>query len=200
MLSTKFTASGRAGLPERRGCWGGGLPLGRQQDGEIILDADKEGFLRNQTSLIQTAGRAARHMTGECVLFCDVVTDSIQALLDVSNHRRTRQQEYNQQHGITPQGVRRALQQSLHTHEYERGQADEINRSLVSDDMETYDKLRVIAELEEEMREASSRLEFERAAHLRDQIAALKGPAPAAVPRPVKYPAGKSARGKRVSS
>jgi excinuclease UvrABC helicase subunit UvrB len=119
MLSTKFTASGRAGLPERRGCWGGGLPLGRQQDGEIILDADKEGFLRNRTSLIQAADRAVRHLAGECVLFCDVVTDSIQSLLDVSNHRRTRQQEYNQQHGITPQGVKRALQQSLHTHEYE---------------------------------------------------------------------------------
>jgi excinuclease ABC subunit B len=165
-----------------------------------ILDADKEGFLRNQTSLIQTAGRAARHITGECVLFCDGVTDSIQALLDVSNHRRARQQQYNQQHGITPQGVKRALQQSLHTHEYEREQADELNRSLVSDDMETYDKLRVIAELEEEMREASSRLEFERAAHLRDQIASLKGSTPAAIPRPVKYPAGKSARAKRVSS
>jgi excinuclease ABC subunit B len=66
--------------------------------------------------------------------------------------------------------------------------------------METYDKLRVIAELEEEMREASSRLEFERAAHLRDQITALKGPAPAALIQPVKYPTGKSARGKRVSS
>jgi excinuclease ABC subunit B len=66
--------------------------------------------------------------------------------------------------------------------------------------METYDKLRVIAELEEEMREASSRLEFERAAHLPDQITALKEPATAAITRPVKYPAGKSARGKRVSS
>jgi excinuclease ABC subunit B len=163
-----------------------------------ILDADKEGFLRNQTSLIQTAGRAARHITGECVLFCDVVTDSIQSLLDISNHRRSRQLEYNEQHGITPQGVKRALQQSLHTHEYE--QADEINRSLVSDDMETYDKLRVISELEEEMREASSRLEFERAAHLRDQIAALKETQPSAVIQPVKYPAGKSTRGRRASS
>ena len=139
-----------------------------------ILDADKEGFLRNETSLVQTAGRAARHIAGECVLFCDQVTDSIQALLDLSNYRRAKQQEYNELHGITPQGVRRALQQSLHTLENERGQAEELNRSLVAEDAETYDKLRVIAELEEEMREASSRLEFERAAHLRDQIQALK--------------------------
>ncbi|MCU0753317.1 MAG: excinuclease ABC subunit UvrB [Akkermansiaceae bacterium] len=165
-----------------------------------ILDADKEGFLRNQTSLIQTAGRAARHLAGECVLFCDVVTDSIQSLLDVCNYRRTRQQQYNEAHGITPQSVTRALQQSLQTHEHTREQADALNQSLVADDMETYDKLRVIAGLEEEMREASSRLEFERAAHLRDQITALKGTAPATVSKPVKYPTGKSARGKRVSS
>lgn len=159
-----------------------------------ILDADKEGFLRNQTSLIQTAGRAARHITGECVLFCDVVTDSIQALLDVTEYRRARQQEHNETHGITPQGVTRALQQSLHNHEKEREQADNLNRSLVAESEETYDKLRVIAELQEEMREASSRLEFERAAHLRDQIAALKESAPARVVKPVKYPKGKSRR------
>ena len=98
-----------------------------------ILDADKEGFLRNETSLIQTAGRAARHLGGECVLFCDVVTDSIQTLLDVTEHRRTRQQEHNETHGITPQSVKRALQQSLHTHEKELEHAENLNRSLVAD-------------------------------------------------------------------
>lgn len=144
-----------------------------------ILDADKEGFLRNQTSLIQTAGRAARHITGECVLFCDNVTDSIQTLLDVSEHRRTRQQEYNESHGITPQGVKRALQKSLHTYEEYQEEAESLNRSLVAEDEETYDKVRVIAELESEMRDASAKLEFERAAHLRDQIAALKNNEPA---------------------
>ncbi len=166
-----------------------------------ILDADKEGFLRNQTSLIQTAGRAARHISGECVLFCDKVTDSIQALLDVTEHRRTRQQQHNETHGITPQGVKRALQHSLQTHEKEREQAEHLNSSLVADNVETYDKLRVIAELEEEMREASSRLEFERAAHLRDQITALKQPPAAAGPvKPVIYPTGKRGRSPRVSS
>jgi excinuclease ABC subunit B len=151
-----------------------------------ILDADKEGFLRNETSLIQTAGRAARHISGECVLFCDQVTDSIQALIDVTEYRRSRQMEHNTAHGITPQGVKRALQQSLQNHEKEREQADKLNSSLVAEDAAGYDKLRVIAELESEMREASSRLEFERAAHLRDQIAALKNDSAA-------RPAGQSA-------
>jgi len=159
-----------------------------------ILDADKEGFLRNETSLIQTAGRAARHLAGECVLFCDQVTDSIQALLDITECRRARQHAHNEEHGITPQSVTRALQQSLHTHEKEREQAELLNRSLVADNEETYDKLRVIAELEEEMREASSRLEFERAAHLRDQVAALKNPAAVPPTQPVRYPAAKGQR------
>ena len=165
-----------------------------------ILDADKEGFLRNETSLIQTAGRAARHLSGECVLFCDQVTDSIQALLDITSYRRARQQAHNEEHGITPQSVKRALQHSLHTQEREREQADLLNRSLVADNVESYDKLRVIGELEEEMREASSRLEFERAAHLRDQIAALKNPAAAMPARPVKYPRGKAPRQARGAS
>jgi len=165
-----------------------------------ILDADKEGFLRNETSLIQTAGRAARHISGECVLFCDVVTNSIQALLDISARRRARQQAHNETHGITPQGVKRAVQQSLQSHEVGLEEAEKLNLSMVADDVETYDKIRVIAELEEEMREASSRLEFERAAHLRDQIAALKASPTAVERKSVKYPAGKSGRGKRASS
>ncbi|MGA0899657.1 MAG: excinuclease ABC subunit UvrB [Luteolibacter sp.] len=137
-----------------------------------ILDADKEGFLRNQTSLIQTAGRAARHMAGECVLFCDTVTDSIQTLINVSNIRRQRQQEHNDQHGITPTSVIRGLQQSLHTQE--KQSADQLNRAIIGEDEVDYDKREVIAELEEQMREAASKLEFERAAHLRDQIKALQ--------------------------
>ena len=80
-----------------------------------ILDADKEGFLRSQTSLIQTAGRAARHINGEVVLFADTVTQSMQALISISEYRRTKQMEYNEKHGITPQTVRRAVQESLHT-------------------------------------------------------------------------------------
>ena len=80
-----------------------------------ILDADKEGFLRSQTSLIQTAGRAARHINGEVVLFADTITQSMEALISISEYRRAKQMEYNEKHGITPQTVRRAVQESLHT-------------------------------------------------------------------------------------
>ena len=162
-----------------------------------ILDADKEGFLRNETSMIQTAGRAARHIGGECVLFCDKITDSIQALIDITEYRRARQQAHNEKHNITPQSVKRALQHSLHTQEYVKEHGEKINSSLVGDDEVTYDKLRVISELEDEMRDASSRLEFERAAHLRDQIAALKNDSPAPVQKSVKYPTGKRGRSRK---
>src|SRR5215831_1242674 len=80
-----------------------------------ILDADKEGFLRSQTSLIQTAGRAARHINGEVVLFADTITQSMEALMSISEYRRAKQMDYNEEHGITPQTVRRAVQESLHT-------------------------------------------------------------------------------------
>jgi len=139
-----------------------------------ILDADKEGFLRNETSLIQTAGRAARHVSGQCVLFCDEGTDSIQRLIDVTEYRRARQREHNEAHGITPQGVKRAVQHSLQLYSDRREGGEEVNRSLVAEDEAEYDKVRVIAELEGEMRDAAAKLEFERAAHLRDQIARLK--------------------------
>ncbi|MCP5535137.1 MAG: excinuclease ABC subunit UvrB [Akkermansiaceae bacterium] len=139
-----------------------------------ILDADKEGFLRNETSLIQTAGRAARHLQGECVLFCDVVTDSIQALLDITGHRRSKQIEYNEQYGITPRSVIRPVQESLSQATHYAGEADEINRAVLNEDATTYDTTQVLAELEEEMREAAAKLEFERAAHLRDQIKQLR--------------------------
>ncbi len=139
-----------------------------------ILDADKEGFLRNETSLIQTAGRAARHIDGECVLFCDVVTDSIQALLDITAHRRSRQLEYNEKHDITPQSVVRAVQESLSHYETNKEAAQNLNQAVVAEDQASYNAVVVIAELEEEMREAAAKLEFERAAHLRDQIKQLK--------------------------
>jgi excinuclease ABC subunit B len=164
-----------------------------------ILDADKEGFLRNETSLIQTAGRAARHINGQCVLFCDVVTDSIQQLINVTEYRRSRQQEHNEAHGITPQGVTRAVQESLQLYSNQRELAEKLNRSMVAEDEETYDKVRVLAELEKEMLDASAKLEFERAAHLRDQIASLKSETPAATaPRQkVTYPKGKVGRGRK---
>src|SRR6202030_519580 len=81
-----------------------------------ILDADKEGYLRSATSLIQTAGRAARHLHGEVILYADIMTQSIQKFLAVSDYRRTRQLAYNQEHNITPRSVSRAVEESLSSH------------------------------------------------------------------------------------
>jgi len=135
-----------------------------------ILDADKEGFLRSQTSLIQTAGRAARHVNGEVVLFADIVTQSMQALMSISEYRRAKQMEYNEKHGITPQTVRRAVQESLHT--ILRGR--EIESSVIREAGGDFNVTELLRELEEEMQEASANLEFERAALLRDQIMEVK--------------------------
>ena len=135
-----------------------------------ILDADKEGFLRSETSLIQTVGRAARHVNGEAVLFADTVTDSIQSLINITEYRRRVQQEHNEKNSITPQSVKRGAQETLKL--YSGGKA--VEDSLVADSGEDIDTLAVISELEEEMQEAASKLEFERAALIRDQINKLK--------------------------
>jgi len=139
-----------------------------------ILDSDNEGFLRNETSLVQTAGRAARHINGECVLFCDKVTDSIQALIDITEFRRGVQIAHNEKHGITPQSVVRAVQQSLSMAEETKAAASMVNQSLVAEGEMDYNVTQVLSELETEMREAAAKLEFERAGHLRDQIKELK--------------------------
>ncbi len=135
-----------------------------------ILDADKEGFLRNETSLVQTAGRAARHVHGECVLFCDVVTDSIARLVEESNRRRTIQQAYNEAHGITPQSVVRSDQSALRL--YTPDDEEEDNYLIAAEDDASTAEL--IRQLEKDMREAAARLDFETAAVLRDRIKALR--------------------------
>lgn len=139
-----------------------------------ILDADKEGFLRNETSLIQTAGRAARHVNGECYLFCDEVTDSIQRLLDVTEYRRSRQIEHNEKHGITPQSVVRPVQQSLQQYSSEDRGGKSVEASIVGEDEALYNATAILMELEKEMLQAAGNLDFEKAAHLRDQIKELK--------------------------
>jgi excinuclease ABC subunit B len=135
-----------------------------------ILDADKEGFLRSETSLIQTSGRAARHVAGEVVLFADIQTQSIQALINISAHRRQVQLDHNEKHGITPQTVRRAVQESLHI----LGKAREVEESIVREGGGDFAVTETIRELEQEMAEAATKLEYERAALLRDQIRELK--------------------------
>jgi len=163
-----------------------------------ILDADKEGFLRSQTSLIQTAGRAARHVNGEVVLFADTVTQSMQALISISDYRRSKQMEYNEKHGITPQTVRRAVQESLHT--ILRGR--EIAAAVIQEAGGDYNLTELLRELEDEMQQASANLEFERAALLRDQILEVKsGTGLTKIePRrkPVKYTRGSGRRRSRV--
>src|SRR5437879_1928852 len=135
-----------------------------------ILDADKEGFLRSQTSLIQTAGRAARHINGEVVLFADTITQSMEALISISEYRREKQMDYNEKHRITPQTVRRAVQESLHT--IFRGR--EVESSVIREAGGDFNLTELLRELEQEMQEASANLEFERAALLRDQIMEVK--------------------------
>ena len=163
-----------------------------------ILDADKEGFLRSQTSLIQTAGRAARHINGEVVLFADTVTQSIQALISISDYRRAKQMEYNEKHGITPQTVRRAVQESLHT--ILRGR--EIAAAVIQEAGGDFNLTELLRELEEEMQQASANLEFERAALLRDQIMEVKsGTGLTKIEpkrKPVKYTRGSGRRRSRV--
>ena len=135
-----------------------------------ILDADKEGYLRSQTSLIQTAGRAARHVNGEVVLFADIVTKSMQKLIAITEYRRSRQIDYNKKHNITPTSVQRAVQESLHTILKGREKEESVVREAGGD----FDVTEVLRELDEEMEIASANLEFERAALLRDQIMELK--------------------------
>jgi excinuclease ABC subunit B len=147
-----------------------------------ILDADKEGYLRSATSLIQTAGRAARHLNGEVILYADVKTQSIQRFLAVSNYRREKQLAYNKEHNITPRSVKRAIEESLSTRDEQQQKA----AAVLNDAAGNFDVAETIRELEEEMLKAANNLEFEKAALLRDQVRELKrstghdaGPKPA---------------------
>ncbi|MGD0349393.1 MAG: excinuclease ABC subunit UvrB [Verrucomicrobiota bacterium] len=135
-----------------------------------ILDADKEGFLRSETSLIQTAGRAARHLHGEVILYADVMTDSIKKFLAVTEYRRQKQLDYNREHNITPRSVCRAVEESLAVYESKR----EAGASVLKDAGMDVDLTETINELETEMLAAAEELKFEKAALLRDQIKELK--------------------------
>ena len=135
-----------------------------------ILDADKEGYLRSVTSLIQTAGRAARHLNGEVILYADVLTESIKKFLAISDYRRQRQLAYNREHNITPRSVTRAVEESLSSQKEVYARADAVLR----ESSKNFDVTETLRELEAEMIAAADRLEFEKAALLRDQIRELK--------------------------
>ena len=140
-----------------------------------ILDADKEGFLRSQGSLIQTIGRAARHLEGRAILYADKMTDSMQRAIDETNRRRAKQEAYNEENGITPRTVIRAINDSLAVilkADYADLTEDAGDTPLdfgTQGELDTF-----IAKLETEMREAAKKFEFEKAAKLRDQVKELR--------------------------
>jgi excinuclease ABC subunit B len=138
-----------------------------------ILDADKEGYLRSATSLIQTAGRAARHLHGEVILYAETLTRSIQKFLAVTDYRRQKQIAYNQEHQITPRSVSRPVEASLSSDAQGRAQRNAA-AMVINDAGGNFDVTETLRQLEEEMIEAASNLEFEKAALLRDQIRELQ--------------------------
>ena len=138
-----------------------------------ILDADKEGFLRSQGSLIQTIGRAARHLEGRAILYADNMTDSMRRALDETDRRREKQQAYNEEHGITPRSVVRAIGEAL-VGIAEADYADVTTDDNVPEFTSQQDLDKHIAGMESDMREAAKKFEFERAAKLRDAIKEMR--------------------------
>jgi excinuclease ABC subunit B len=141
-----------------------------------ILDADKEGFLRSDTALIQTTGRAARHINGRVIMYADRVTDSMRRAIDETTRRRAKQVSFNQAHGITPVSIHKAI----------RDLTDAFSAKSIAETRPDYkagkhkdvtsrsELLKVINEMEKQMKEAAKNLEFERAAALRDEMYELK--------------------------
>ncbi len=140
-----------------------------------VLDADKEGFLRSDTALIQTAGRASRHLHGKVILYADTVTDSMRRMMQLTAARRARQTAYNRAHHITPASVSRNIDEGLRS-DYD---ASAIDRKVVAESGETYTVHETLQALERDMLAAAKALEFERAALLRDQWMAMRNGRPA---------------------
>ena len=127
-----------------------------------ILDADKEGFLRSETSLIQTIGRAARNSEGHVIMYADTITDSMRMAIDETNRRRQIQQAYNEAHGITPTTIKKAVRDLI-----------AISKAVTDSD-EDFKKDPESKELEKKMRQAAAELNFEEAAKLRDRMIEIK--------------------------
>ena len=135
-----------------------------------ILDADKEGFLRSETALVQTIGRAARHVDARVILYADSVTGSMSRAMGETTRRRKLQEEFNREHGIEPRSIRKEILPGIE----EEIRVHKIVRGVVGDDNETFQKRENLLQLEKEMLDAAENLEFERAAELRDSIDELK--------------------------
>jgi excinuclease ABC subunit B len=143
-----------------------------------VLDADKEGFLRSERSLIQTIGRAARHINGAAILYADRVTDSMRRAIEETDRRRRKQAQYNVEHGITPKGVVKRIKDiidGVYDYTESRGQLKAAQAEARYASMDEKRLTQEVKRLEKEMLDAARNLEFERAAQLRDQLKALKG-------------------------
>ena len=146
-----------------------------------ILDADKEGFLRSERSLIQTVGRAARHLNGKAIMYAAQVTGSMQRAIDETNRRREKQMVFNKKHGITPKGIKKKVSDIMEgarrtPYEYDLGKS----RAKVAEDIIEYSRMspehgmKKVKQLEQKMYEHAKNLEFEEAANIRDEIIRLK--------------------------
>ena len=135
-----------------------------------VLDADKEGFLRSGTSLIQVAGRAARNVNGEVILYADTITKSMKKTIDITDARRKKQIKYNEENGIKPQTIKKAIKEGIEAYK----KAKEIVQNATGESDAEYDMLEVLSELERDMEQAARNLQFEKAIVYRDQIARLK--------------------------
>ena len=139
-----------------------------------ILDADKEGFLRNHRSLIQTIGRAARNVSGQVIMYADKITDSMRLAIDETRRRREIQMQYNEDHGIEPQTIRKAINDIMSYVKDEVGNttAEQVNLELAA--LSREEVLRIISSMEDDMASASKNMDFEEAARLRDQVVKLR--------------------------
>ncbi|MFC4713979.1 excinuclease ABC subunit UvrB [Planococcus dechangensis] len=139
-----------------------------------ILDADKEGFLRSERSLIQTMGRAARNENGHVIMYADRITDSMQKAIDETTRRRTIQAAYNEQHGITPITIKKKIRDVIRATEAAEETEEYVSKAVQGKKLNKADRLKLITLLEKEMKEAAKALDFERAAELRDTVLELK--------------------------
>jgi excinuclease ABC subunit B len=139
-----------------------------------ILDADKEGFLRSERSLIQTMGRAARNENGHVIMYADRITDSMQKAIDETTRRRTIQAAYNEEHGITPITIKKKIRDVIRATEAAEETEEYVSKAVQGKKLNKADRLKLITLLEKEMKEAAKALDFERAAELRDTVLELK--------------------------